>query len=185
MMKFNLKGILLIVIFVIGGVMVMKFLIGPQRQGIEKIEEKSVGDFRNFSKVHIHEIYDEYQKDPEGAIKKWMGQHVISIGFAAMRPEKNEIVIHPSIYIVREIGVLASCPWKDKKLIEKIKSGDNFLAISGRINKMEILEGSTSGGFPPIAFGPPQYLKFFELGLRDYNLIDKGQVRELKANFSK
>jgi hypothetical protein len=80
---------------------------------------------------------------------------------------------------------LASCPLKDKKLIEKIRSGDNFVAITGRVNKMEILEGSTSGGFPPIALGPPQYFKFFELGFKDCKLIDKEQVRELKANFSK
>jgi hypothetical protein len=184
-MKFNLKVILLVGILFIGGLMVTKFLMAPQEQRIEKVGEKVVGDFKNFPKVHIHEIYDEYQKDPEGTRKKWMEQNVIAIGFAAMRPDKNELVIHPSIYVVREIGVLASCPLKDKKLIEKIRSGDNFVAITGRVNKMEILEGSTSGGFPPIALGPPQYFKFFELGFKDCKLIDKEQVRELKANFSK
>jgi hypothetical protein len=181
-----MKIILLVITLLIAGIFVSKFLIFSQKQISEKSLEKiTPAELENVAKVHIHEIYDEYQKDPDGTRKKWMGQNVITIGFVAMRPDKNELVIHPSFYVVRDIGILASCPWKDKKLFEKIRYGDNFIAISGRIDKMGIFEGSTSGGFPPISFGPSQYFKFFDLGLKDCKLIDKNQVRELKANFSK
>jgi len=181
-----MKIILLFIILLIAGIIVSKFLIFPQKQIPEKSLEKiTSAELENVAKVHIHEIYDEYKKDSESATKKWIGQKIVTIGFASIRHDKNELVIYPSFYVVRDIGILASCPWKDKKLFEKIRYGDNFIAISGSIDKMGIFEGSISGGFPPIAFGPPQYFKFFDLGLKDCKLIDKNQVRELKANFSK
>jgi hypothetical protein len=181
-----MKIILLVITLLIAGIFVSKFLIFPQKQIPEKSLEKITSvELENVAKVHIHEIYDEYKKNSESATNKWIGQKVVTIGFASIRHDKNELVIYPSFYVVRDIGILASCPWKDKKLFEKIRYGDNFIAISGRIDKMGIFEGSTSGGFPPIAFGPPQYFKFFDLGLKDCKLIDKNQIRELKANFSK
>jgi hypothetical protein len=181
-----MKIILLVIPLLIACIFVSKFLIFPQKQIPEKSLEKiTPAELENVAKVHIHEIYDEYKKNSESATNKWIGQKVVTIGFALMRPDKNELVVYPSTYVAREIGILASCPWKDKKLFEKIRSGDNFIAISGSIDKMGIFEGSTSGGFPPIAFGPPQYFKFFDLVLKDCELVDKNQVRELKANFSK
>ncbi|MFZ8848240.1 MAG: hypothetical protein ACO2O4_03325 [Minisyncoccia bacterium] len=181
-----MKIILLFITLLITGIFVSKFLIFTPKQIPEKSLRKiTSAELENVAKVHIHEIYDEYKKDTESATKKWIGQKIVTIGFASIRHDKNELVIYPSFYVVRDIGILASCPWKDKKLFEKIRYGDNFIAISGRIDKMGIFEGSTSEGFPPIAFGPPQYFKFFDLGLKDCNLIDKNQIRELKANFSK
>ena len=181
-----MKIVLLVTTLFIAGIFVSNFLIFSQKQISEKSLEKiTSAELENITKVHIHEIYDEYKKNSESATKKWIGKKIVTIGFASMRHDKNELVIHPSFYVVRDIGILASCPWKDKKLFEKIRHGDNFIAISGRIDKMGIFEGSTSGGFPPIVFGPPQYFKFFDLELKDCKLIDKNQVRELKANFSK
>jgi hypothetical protein len=174
-----MKNALLVIILLISSIFATRFFIFHQKQILKQ------SDLKNIVKVHIHEIYDEYKKNTKSATKKWIGQKVITIGFASMPPEKNEIIIHPSLYVTREIGVLASCPWKDKKLFEKIRSEDNFIAISGSIDKMGIFEGSTLGGFPPIVFGPPQYFKFFELRLKDCESIDKNQVRELKASFSK
>ena len=115
-----MKIILLVIILLVGGIFVTKFLIFHQKQ----ISEKSLGKInpaglKNIAKVHIHEIYDEYKKNSESTTKKWIGQKIITIGFASMRPDKNELVIHPSFYVVRDIGILASCPWKDKKLFEK------------------------------------------------------------------
>jgi hypothetical protein len=183
---FNFKIILFISILLISFIFAATFLIFTQKQISEKsLKEITPIELKNIAKVHIHEIYDEYEKNPETATKKWIGQKVITIGFASMRPDKNELVIHPSTYVVRDIGILASCPWRDKNLFEKIRFRDNFVAISGTIDKMGIFEASTSGRFPPITFGPSQYFKFFELGLKDCKLIDKNQVRELKANFSK
>jgi len=181
-----MKIILLVIALLIGIIFATNFLIFPQKQISEKsLEEINSAELKNVAKVHIHEIYDEYKKNSESVTKKWIGQNVITIGFASMRSDKNELVIHPSTYVVRDIGILASCPWKDKKLFEKIRYGDNFISISGRIDKMGIFEGSISGGFPPIVLAPPQYFKFFDLRLKDCKLIDKNQVRELKANFSK
>jgi hypothetical protein len=174
-----MKNALLGIILLISSIFATRFYIFHQKQILKQ------SDLKNIVKVHIHEIYDEYKKNTESATKKWIGQKVITIGFASMRPDKNELVIHPSSYVIREIGVLASCPWKNKKLFEKIRSEDNFIAISGKINKMGIFEESTSGRLPPIAFGPPYYFKFFDLGLKDCQLIDKNQIRQLKANFSK
>jgi len=183
---FNVKIILFISILLISFIFAATFLIFPQKQISEKSLEKiTSAELKNVIKVHIHEIYEEYKKNPESTTQKWIGQKVVIIGFASMRPDKNELVIHPSFYVVRDIGILASCPWKDKNLFEKIRYRDNFVAISGTIDKMGIFEGSTASGFPPIAFGPSQYFKFFELGLKDCKLIDKNEVRELKANFSK
>jgi hypothetical protein len=179
MMKFNLKVILLIGTFLIGGLMVMKFLIGLQGQGIKKVEEKAVGDFKNFSKVHIHEIYDEYQKDPEGASKKWMGQNVITIGIFWQTRGENEILIYPFPYVTTPIQVFASCPVKNKNLISKIRYGDRFVAITGRVNKIGVFEGMT---LPP---APTEFYKFFELGLKDCELLDRREISELKTNFSK
>jgi hypothetical protein len=181
-----MKIILLFIILLIAGIFVSKFLIFTQKQIPEKSLEKiTPAELENVAKIHIHEIYDEYKKNSESATKKWIGQKIVTIGFASIRHDKNELVIHPSFYVARDIGILASCPWKNKKLFEKIRYGDNFIAISGRIDRMGIFEGSISGRFLPIAFGPPQYFKFFDLGLKDCKLIDKNQVRELKANFSK
>jgi hypothetical protein len=178
-MKFNLKVILLMGIFLIGGLMVTKFLMGPQEQRIEKVEEKAVGNFENFFKVHIHEIYDEYQKDPEGAMKKWMGQNVITIGIFWQTRGENEILIYPFPYVTTPIQVFASCPVKNKNLISKIRYGDRFMAITGRVNKIGVFEGMT---LPP---APTEFYKFFELGLKDCELLDRREISELKANFSK
>jgi len=64
-------------------------------------------------------------------------------------------------------------------LINKIRYGDRFVAIAGKVNKIGIFEGMTRSP------APTEFYKFFELGLKDCELLNRKEVRELKANFSK
>ena len=64
-------------------------------------------------------------------------------------------------------------------MINKIRYGDRFVAIAGKVNKIGIFEGMTRSP------APTEFYKFFELGLKDCELLNRKEVRELKANFSK
>jgi hypothetical protein len=173
-----MKVILLVIVLLIGGIFVAKFLIFPQKQILEKSLEKiTPTELENVAKVHIHEIYDEYEKNPEGTTKKWIGRNVITIGIFWQTRVGNELLIYPFPYVIKPIQIFASCPVKDKKLIDKIRYGDRFVAITGKVNKIGIFEGMT-----PL---PTEFYKFFELGLKDCELLNRKEVSELKANFSK
>jgi hypothetical protein len=181
MLKFiTMKIILLVIILLVGGIFVTKFLIFPQKQISEQSLEKiAPADLKNVAKVHIHEIYEEYEKNPEGTTKKWIGQKVIAIGIFWQTRGEDELLIYPFPYVIRPIQVFASCPVKDKKLINKVRYGDRFVAITGKVNKIGIFEGMTR------APAPTEFYKFFELGLKDCELLNRKEVSELRANFSK
>jgi hypothetical protein len=175
-----MKIILLVITLLIGSIFVTNFLIFPQKQVSEKsLEEINFAELKNVAKVHIHEIYDEYEKNSEGTTKKWLGQKVITIGIFWQTRGEDELLIYPFPYVIKPIQIFASCPVKDKKLIDKIRYGDRFVAIAGKVNKIGIFEGMTRSP------APTEFYKFFELGLKDCGLLNRNQVRELKANFSK
>jgi hypothetical protein len=129
-------------------------------------------------KVHIHELYMEYEKNPNATLGKWMGKQVVTVGrFWGTRGE-NELLIYSFPYVITPIEVFASCPVKDKSIVDKVRYSERFVAVSGKIVKIGMFEVKIGGL-------PTQYTKVFELGLQDCTLLNLSEVKEFKAQFFK
>jgi len=128
-------------------------------------------------KVHIHELYWEYEKNPNATVEKWMGKKVVTVGMFWGTRGENELLLYSFPYVITPIQVFASCPVKDKSVVDKVRYGERFIAVSGKIVKIGIFE-------EVIPF-PTQYIKVFELGLQDCTLLNLSEVKEFKAQFSK
>jgi hypothetical protein len=178
----GLKLILALAILVVAALAVSVSLIIFQRLGEEQpaqgITAPTQASLEGFSKIHIHELYKEYEENPKATVEKWRGKPVIILGMIWGGLRGNVLYIYSFPYIVTPIELSASCPIEDRKLLSELenigKKGRNesrelFVALSGRIAAIEL---ST------------QY-NHFEVKLESCRLHNVAEVREFKAQFFK
>ncbi len=184
-----MKLAIAIVILVAAVLAISAPLIIFQRLGVEQpaqriaspvqgISTPAQAGLEGFSKIHIHELYNEYKENPEATVEKWKGKPVIILGMIWGGLRGNVLYIYSFPYIVTPIELSASCPIEDRKLLSELESmgrrGRNaswelFVALSGRIAAIEL---ST------------QYNRF-EVKLEGCRLLKVAEVREFRAQFFK
>jgi hypothetical protein len=175
-MVLGLKLALLVSVIAIIALLTIFLFIVPYWQSIGQPKQEVITSTEKPLKVHIHELYWEYEKNPNATVEKWMGKQIVTVGMFWTTREEKELLIYP-YYVTTPIQVFASCPVKDKSVVDKVRYGERFIAVSGKIVKIGIFE-------EVIPF-PTQYIKVFELGLQDCTLLNLSEVKEFKAQFSK